>query len=275
MTILKSVAPRLSRCGWLEARRELPGCCGLAPGEEYLWYTPHSGVLWAVGGPHLPEVSSAPLRRSQRAFRGWERSLPSGPRVCSSPGPEAAANDTLLSFPPPLFLPLPVTCPWCTWCGSMTSGTHKRGHFSYLISSISVYPVACGQESSCRCRRLQVQVRSRGREDPLETGMATHSSVLAWRISWTEEPGGLQFIGLQKSWTRLSKVLLFINGESKLFMLRFHLHPYSGISCLIWAFYCRFFNVLLVFCVYLQNFLNSSLWNDLHFHFTLRVLISC
>ena len=69
-----------------------------------------------------------------------------------------------------------------------------------------------------------MQVRSRGREDPLETGMATHSSVLAWRISWTEEPGGLQFIGLQKSWTRLSKVLLFINGESKLFMLRFNLH---------------------------------------------------
>ena len=124
----------------------------------------------------------------------------------------------------PSVLPLPVTCPWCTWCGSMTSGTHKRGHFSYLISSISVYPVACGQESSCRCRRLQVQVRSRGREDPLETGMATHSSVLAWRISWTEEPGGLQFIGLQKSWTRPSKVLLFINGESKLFMLRFNLH---------------------------------------------------
>ena len=36
------------------------------------------------------------------------------------------------------------------------------------------------------------QVRSLGREDPLEEGMATHSSVLAWRIPWTEEPGGLQ-----------------------------------------------------------------------------------
>ena len=34
-------------------------------------------------------------------------------------------------------------------------------------------------------------VRSLGWEDPLEEGMATHSSVLAWRISWTEEPGGL------------------------------------------------------------------------------------
>ena len=41
-------------------------------------------------------------------------------------------------------------------------------------------------------------VQSLGREDPLETGMATHSSVLAWRIPWTEEPGGLQFMGLQR-----------------------------------------------------------------------------
>ena len=35
-------------------------------------------------------------------------------------------------------------------------------------------------------------------EDPLEEGMATHSSILAWRIPWTEEPGGLQSIGLQR-----------------------------------------------------------------------------
>ena len=37
-----------------------------------------------------------------------------------------------------------------------------------------------------------------GGEDPLEEGMATHSSILAWRISWTEEPGGLQSRGLQR-----------------------------------------------------------------------------
>ena len=38
------------------------------------------------------------------------------------------------------------------------------------------------------------QVRYPGQEDPLEAGMATHSSILAWRIPWTEEPGGLQCI---------------------------------------------------------------------------------
>ena len=41
-------------------------------------------------------------------------------------------------------------------------------------------------------------VRSLSQEDPLEKGMATHSSILAWRIPWTEEPGGLQSIGLQR-----------------------------------------------------------------------------
>ena len=40
-------------------------------------------------------------------------------------------------------------------------------------------------------------VRSLGWEDPLEEGMATHSSILAWNIHWTEEPGGLQSMGLQ------------------------------------------------------------------------------
>ena len=38
-----------------------------------------------------------------------------------------------------------------------------------------------------------------GQEDPLEKEMATHSSMIAWRISWTEEPGGLQFMGSQES----------------------------------------------------------------------------
>ena len=37
-----------------------------------------------------------------------------------------------------------------------------------------------------------------GEEDPLEEGMATHSSILAWRIPWTEEPGGLQPLGSQR-----------------------------------------------------------------------------
>ena len=42
------------------------------------------------------------------------------------------------------------------------------------------------------------QVQSLNQEDPLEEEMATHSSILAWEIPWTEEPGGLQSIGLQR-----------------------------------------------------------------------------
>ena len=45
----------------------------------------------------------------------------------------------------------------------------------------------------------ETQVRSLGGEDPLEKRMATHSSILAWRIPWTEEPGGLQSMGLKES----------------------------------------------------------------------------
>ena len=47
----------------------------------------------------------------------------------------------------------------------------------------------------------EMWVSSLGEEDPLEKGMATHSSILAWRIPWTEEPGGLQSMGTQKSRT--------------------------------------------------------------------------
>ena len=43
----------------------------------------------------------------------------------------------------------------------------------------------------------ETKVQSLGWEDPLEEGMATHSSILAWRISWTEEPDGLQSMGSQ------------------------------------------------------------------------------
>ena len=44
----------------------------------------------------------------------------------------------------------------------------------------------------------EMGVRSLSWEDPLEEGMAAHSSILAWRIPWTEEPGGLQSVGLQR-----------------------------------------------------------------------------
>ena len=44
----------------------------------------------------------------------------------------------------------------------------------------------------------ETQVQSLGWEDPLEKGMAIHTNILVWRIPWTEEPGGLQSMGLQR-----------------------------------------------------------------------------
>ena len=59
----------------------------------------------------------------------------------------------------------------------------------YIIVAQSVKNLPAVQET---------RVRSLGWEDPLEKEMATHSSILAWKISWTEEPGGLQSMGLQR-----------------------------------------------------------------------------
>ena len=63
----------------------------------------------------------------------------------------------------------------------------------------------------------ETRVRSLGREDPLEKGMATHSSVLAWGIPWTEEPGGVQSMGWQRvgcDWAT--------NTRSPIYSLSFH-----------------------------------------------------
>ena len=54
------------------------------------------------------------------------------------------------------------------------------------------------QRLKCLPAMRETWVQSLGREDPLEKEMATHSSILAWRIPWTEEPGGLQPAGLQR-----------------------------------------------------------------------------
>ena len=74
--------------------------------------------------------------------------------------------------------------PW----GRKESDTTEQLHFLYLVAQ--------------RLKHLpamwETWVLSLGREDPLEKEMATHSSILAWRIPWTEEPGGLQSTGSQR-----------------------------------------------------------------------------
>ena len=62
----------------------------------------------------------------------------------------------------------------------------------------------------------KMQVQSLGGEDPLEEGMATHSSVFAWRIPWTEEPGGPQSMGSQRvrhDWSGLARAYMIMVKE--------------------------------------------------------------
>ena len=76
--------------------------------------------------------------------------------------------------------------------------------FSFKICFISYFPIFSYRSTSVAqmVKNLpavqEIQVQSLGWEDLLEKGMATHSSILAWKIPWTEEPGGLQSMGLQR-----------------------------------------------------------------------------
>ena len=82
----------------------------------------------------------------------------------------------------------------------LSEGSQMEKEKYYMASLI------CGIETSLVAQMVkhlstvgETRVWSMGWEDPLEKAMATHSSILAWRIPWTEEPGGLQFMGRKES----------------------------------------------------------------------------
>ena len=67
------------------------------------------------------------------------------------------------------------------------------------MSRIGAFPWAqMVKNLETQIQSQETQVRSQGQEDPSEKGAAIHSSILAWRIPWTEEPGGLKSMGLQR-----------------------------------------------------------------------------
>ena len=78
-------------------------------------------------------------------------------------------------------------------------------------------------------------VHSQGRGDPLEEGMATHCRILAWRIPWTEEPGGLQSMGCQsRAWLKwLSTQALREMGKRWLDILQHFLSPFHSMELLL------------------------------------------
>ena len=84
-------------------------------------------------------------------------------------------------------------------------------------------------------------VRSLDWEDPLEKEMATHSSILAWRIPWTEEPGGLQSTGVTKSRTQLSDFTFtffsFIKS-SKILCVSLEVEPRPCLKAIVLFLHC-------------------------------------
>ena len=68
----------------------------------------------------------------------------------------------------------------------------------HVCLCVCVYFSLVAQRLKCLPAMQKTWVRSLAHEDPLEKEMATHSSILAWRIPWTEEPGGLQSMGSQR-----------------------------------------------------------------------------
>ena len=82
---------------------------------------------------------------------------------------------------------------WKTTVHRVVKGSNTTEGLTLLLWASQVALTHLPVKETC-----EKQVRSLGQEDPLEEGMATHSRILAWRIPWTEEPGGLQSMGSQR-----------------------------------------------------------------------------
>ena len=81
----------------------------------------------------------------------------------------------------------------------LKSGNFENNGFIYMISQASqVVLVVNDLLANAEDIKEMTQVQSQGQEDPLEEGIATPSSILAWRMPWTEEPGRQQSIGSQR-----------------------------------------------------------------------------
>ena len=125
----------------------------------------------------------------------------------------------------------------------------------------------------------ETQVWSLGQEDPLEEGMATHSSVLAWRIPWIEKPGGLQSIGSQRikqNWSNLAHrhtYLLLMNFwdfvclRKSLFLLYFRKIILLRLEFSIGRYFFKHFK-----CFTLRPSFPPSFWWEVWYNLSLLLL---
>ena len=81
--------------------------------------------------------------------------------------------------------------------GCRETDTFRQHLWKGILTQLS-WASLVAQRLKCLPAMRETWVQSLGREDPLNKEMATHSSILVWRVPWTEEPGGLQSTGLQR-----------------------------------------------------------------------------
>ena len=116
------------------------------------------------------------------------------------------------------------SCPWSRWC-SLTISFSAAFFFCLQSFPASGSWWLSGKESPCQFRRHGFYPWVR--KIPLEKEMATHSSILAWEIPWTEEPGGLQSMGSQKSQTQFSLTKQRLDPLQRIFFpTQFLLSPF-------------------------------------------------
>ena len=105
---------------------------------------------------------------------------------------ETSEQNVLANYMPPE-LPLEAYLPCCKL--ALSPFGHSANFWFFLGGYQKLRASLVAQMVKNLLAMQETQVRYLGQEDPMEKGMATHSSILAWRIPWTEEPGGLQSTG--------------------------------------------------------------------------------
>ena len=131
-------------------------------------------------------------------------------------------KETACNVGAPDSIPESGRSPWRTnWPPTLVFLPGESQGFTVQAKSIQAVLVVKNTPACQRRGCQETQVQSLHWEDPLEEGMATHSSILAWRIPWTEEPGGLQSMGLQRVGCNLASNASKAPTIPFLFFLRF------------------------------------------------------
>ena len=144
-----------------------------------------------------PELHSSCGARGFSCCRAGPRARASAiaARGLSSYGAQASLPHSMCNLPGPgIKAVYPVLAG-----GLLTTGPDRQGSPSISIFTADSLASLIPQLGKSLPAVLETRVRSLGREDPLKTEMATHSSILAWRIPRTEDPGGLWSMGSQES----------------------------------------------------------------------------